>query len=154
MNHLNSLIIEGNVVRQADLSEPAAGFKVCKFPVAVNRWFKNKDGEGVSEVSYFDVETYGHMAEVCAKQAEKGRGVRVVGRLKQDRWKDNEDKTQTKIYIVAEHVEYKPKFQNNDTEEKADAVKSGDNVKKETAATEVKETSMEQQSETVEEAVF
>ena len=48
MNQLNSLIIEGNVVRQAELSEPTAGFKVCKFPVAVDRWYKNRNGEGVS----------------------------------------------------------------------------------------------------------
>ncbi len=111
MNQLNSLIIEGNVVKQAELLEPAAGFKVCKFPLAVNRWYKNKDGEGVTEVSFFDVETYGKMAEICAKQACKGRSVRVVGRLKQDRWKDSENKSQSKIYVVAEHLEYKPKMQ-------------------------------------------
>lgn len=113
MNQLNSLIIEGNVVRQAELSEPTAGFKVCKFPVAVDRWYKNRNGEGVSEVSYFDVETYGKMAEVCEKQGLKGRGVRVVGRLKQDRWKDSEGKSQSRIYVIAEHVEYKPKPQSN-----------------------------------------
>lgn len=109
MNQLNSLIIEGNVVRAAELSEPTAGFKVCKFPVAVNRWYKNRNGESVSEVSYFDVETYGRMAEICEKQGAKGRGVRVVGRLKQDRWKDSDGKNISKIYVVAEHIEYKPK---------------------------------------------
>lgn len=149
MNHLNSLIIEGNIARQGELSEPAAGFKVCKFPVAVDRWYKNKEGNGVTEVSFFDVETYGHMAEVCAKQASKGRGVRVVGRLKQDRWKDSENKTQTKVYVVAEHVEYKPKSQ---TSEDANDVNAAD-VKKETAAPEA-DASLEQQSEMVEEAVF
>lgn len=152
MNHLNSLIIEGNVVKQADLVEPAAGFKVCRFPVAVDRWYKNKDGNGVSEVSYFDVETYGHMAEVCAKQAVRGRGVRVVGRLKQDRWKDAGDKTQSKIYIIAEHVEYKPKASTAETENKEDAVKPEEELKNETAAP--AETTVEQQSEMVEEAVF
>lgn len=116
MNQLNSLIIEGNVVKQAELLEPAAGFKVCKFPLAVNRWYKNKDGEGVTEVSFFDVETYGKMAEICAKQACKGRSVRVVGRLKQDRWKDSENKSQSKIYVVAEHLEYKPKMQTTSDE--------------------------------------
>lgn len=115
MNQLNSLIIEGNVVRQAELYEPTTGFKVCKFPVAVDRWYKNRNGEGVTEVSFFDVETYGKMAEICSKQSQKGRGIRVVGRLKQDRWKDAEGKNLSRIYVVAEHVEFKPKPQSNST---------------------------------------
>jgi len=35
--------------------------------------------------------------------------VRVVGRLKQDRWEDPEGKTRSKVHIVAEHVEFKPR---------------------------------------------
>lgn len=149
MNQLNSLIIEGNVVNQPDLLEPADGFKVCKFTVAVNRWYKNKDGNGVSEVSFFDVETYGRMAEICAKQAVKGRGLRIVGRLQQDRWKDSENKSHSKVYVIAEHIEYKPKMQ--DTNE---TVKSEADVKKETAEPAKAIASVEQQSEMVEETVF
>jgi len=141
MNNLNSLIIEGNVVRQGNLVEPADGFKICSFPVAVNRWYKNKSGEGVTEVSYFEVEAYGRMAEVCEKQSTKGRGVRVVGRLKQDRWKDDDGKSHSKIYVVAEHIEYKPKpqFQSEDETE--------------TVESEAEPVVMEQDS-VVEEAVF
>ena len=108
MNNLNSLIIEGNVVKKSILTELSTGFKKCSFPVAVNRWYKNRDGEGVSEVSFFDVITYGKMAEFCDKKATKGRGIRVVGRLKQDRWQDKDGKWASKIYVVAEHIEYKP----------------------------------------------
>ena len=111
MYQLNSLILEGNVVRQAECVEPTKGFKVCKFPIAVNRFSKNSNGEAYEEVSFFDVEAYGKMAEVCEKNSTKGRGLRVVGRLKQNRWKDADGKTQSKIFVVAEHIEYKPKTQ-------------------------------------------
>ncbi len=113
MNQLNSLIIEGNAVKSAEFSEPKAGFYVCRFPVAVNRWYKSRNNEGVSEVSYFDVEAYGKLAEYCSKKIEKGLGMRVVGRLKQARWKDKDGKTQSKVYVIAEHIEYKPKFDNS-----------------------------------------
>ena len=33
MNQLNSLIIEGNIVRNAELKEPAKDFKVCRFKI-------------------------------------------------------------------------------------------------------------------------
>ena len=108
MNQLNSLILEGNLVRDAVLAEPVPGFKKCLFSVGVNRYYKNKKNEDVNEVSFFDVEAYGKMAEYCEVKAKKGRGVRVVGRLKQDTWKDSEGKTMSKIYVVAEHIEYKP----------------------------------------------
>ena len=108
MNQLNSLILEGNLVRDAVLAEPVPGFKKCVFSVGVNRFYKNKKNEDVNEVSFFDVEAYGKMAEYCEQKAQKGRGIRVVGRLKQDTWKDSEGKTASKIYVIAEHIEYKP----------------------------------------------
>lgn len=107
MNQLNSLIIEGNLVADATIREPAPGFKVCKFSVGVNRYSK-VNGEAVNEVSFFDVEAYGNLAEYAEKHAAKGKGVRIVGRLKQDRWTDGENKNCSRVYVVAEHIEYKP----------------------------------------------
>lgn len=113
MNQLNSVIIEGNLVKKAELRQPKEGFKVCTFCVGVNRWHKKANGDGESEVSYFEVETFGHTAELCAEKGEKGREIRVVGRLKQDRWNDSNDKTKSRIYVVAEHIEFKPKYVSN-----------------------------------------
>lgn len=128
MNHLNSIILEGNVVRQADFSEPAEGFKKCSFSLAVNRFSKTSKGDSYEEVSFFDVEAYGKMAEICDKNVTRGRGARVVGRLKQDRWKDSDGKNKSKIYVVAEHVEFKPKLQKTDESEiaKSDDVNAED----------------------------
>lgn len=127
MNQLNSIILEGNLVRQAEMSEPAKGFRVCKFPLAVNRFSKSQNGDSFEEVSYFDVEAYGKVAEICEKQGLKGRGIRVVGRLKQSRWKDNDGKTQSKIFVIAEHVEYRPVFQKEEEHEKRENNKLGHN---------------------------
>ncbi len=114
MNQLNSIILEGNLVANAELSEPTKGFKVCRFSLGVNRFTKSLNGESIDEVSFFDVEAYGKLAETCEKNCSKGRGVRVVGRLKQNRWKNNEGKNVSRIIIIAEHIEYKPKFEKKD----------------------------------------
>lgn len=135
MNQLNSLILEGKLVRDATLYEPVEGFKVCKFALAVNRWYKNKNNEGVEEVSFFDVEVYGRTAEFCQKKGVKGRDVRVVGRLKQDTWKDENGKTMSKVYVVAEHIEYKPVFQKQgETSTPEDEVNVSVKVEKEAVA--------------------
>jgi single-strand DNA-binding protein len=114
MNNLNSILLEGNLVADPELRYTPNGAAVCSFRVASNRFFKQEE-ELQKEVSYFDVTTWNRQAEVCNEYLSKGRGVRVVGRLKQDRWQDAEGKTRSKVHIVAEHVEFKPKFKNDET---------------------------------------
>ena len=117
MNQLNSLIIEGNVVRAPELREPKDGFKVCTIPLAVNRFYRNAKGDGVNEVSFFDVETFGKMAEICYKKCGKGRGLRVVGRLRQARWVKSDGHNTSKISIIAEHIEFKKKVVKQESSE-------------------------------------
>jgi single-strand DNA-binding protein len=120
MNNLNSVLIEGNLVRDPQYRETAKGTPICTFSIASNRFFKS-DGSLEKEVSFFDVETWAKLAENCSNLGHKGRGVRVVGRLKQDRWNDSEGRARSKIAIVAEHVEFRPEFKKeNDSEQTAE----------------------------------
>ena len=88
MNSLNQIIIEGNVVRKQE-QRNGGSLSICTFPIAVNRTTKSQDGKLNEEVSFFDVDTFGNIADFSSKYATKGRGVRIVGRLKQNRWKDD-----------------------------------------------------------------
>ncbi len=115
MNSLNSILIEGNLTRDPLLNETPKGTTVCTFGVASNRFYKQND-ELQKEVSFFEVEVWARLAEACAENLKKGRGVRVVGRLKQDRWTDAEGKNHEKVRIVAEHVEFKPQFKGKEAD--------------------------------------
>lgn len=115
MNSLNSIIIEGNLVRDPNLKTTPNGYQVCTFNVASNRFYRQND-QTEKEVSFFEVETWSKLAQTCGEVLKKGRGVRIVGRLKQDRWEDQSGKTISKIKIVAEHVEFRPIFKNNEVE--------------------------------------
>jgi single-strand DNA-binding protein len=109
MNNLNSILIEGNLVRDPAFRSTAKGTSLCTFSLASNRYHKNDNGTE-QEVSFFDVEAWAKLAETCQSLGHKGRGVRVVGRLRQDRWNDNDGKPHSKISIVAEHIEFRPDF--------------------------------------------
>jgi single-strand DNA-binding protein len=109
MNNLNSILLEGNLVRDPVLKNTAKGTPVCTFSVASNRFFKQDDGLE-KEVSYFDVETWARLAENCRDLGHKGRGVRVVGRLKQERWQGADGTAKSRVLIIAEHVEFRPDF--------------------------------------------
>ncbi|AEF84327.1 single-stranded DNA-binding protein [Treponema primitia ZAS-2] len=109
MNNLNSIIIEGNLVRDPLLRSTQKGTSLCTFSLASNRFYK-QEGGFEKEVSFFDVESWAKLADACYNLGHKGRGVRVVGRLKQDRWNGTDGKQRSRIAIVAEHVEFRPEF--------------------------------------------
>ena len=107
MNTLNSVIVEVNVVKKPEIRKTPKGTDVCTLGVAVNRWYKGLDGQIQEEVSFFDVNAWGALAGACVEKCDKGRGVRVVGRLRQNRWVDPEGKKKSRVVIEAEHVEFK-----------------------------------------------
>jgi single-strand DNA-binding protein len=107
MNALNSIIIEGNLVKAPELRKTEKGTSFCQFSVAVNRWYKQQNDEMAREVSFFDVTAWGQQAQQVAGKGSKGQGLRVVGRLKQDRWIDTSGKQCSRVVIIAEHVEFR-----------------------------------------------
>jgi single stranded DNA-binding protein len=95
----NATLIEGDLVRDPELSCTTKGTAVCKFSVACNRSYKQGDGFQ-KEVAYFDISCWTRLAEVCGEYLKKGRGVRVVGRLKQDGWTDADGQGQEEAELV------------------------------------------------------
>jgi single-strand DNA-binding protein len=117
MNQLNSILLEGNLVRDPMTKTTSKGTPLCAFAVASNRYFR-QGSDTEKEVSFFDVEAWSNLAEKCGQYLKKGRGVRVVGRLKQERWTGTDGKAYAKVKIVADHVEFKPEFKQKDGEGK------------------------------------
>lgn len=133
MNDLNEVIIEGKLVKDPEMKWlKEADNAVCKFTVAVNKSYKDKNSnEWVKDTSYFLVETWKGVAVSCERYLKKGRGVRVVGELKQSLWKDKEngDKIRERVYIIAEHVEFQPvKKTENDPDVIKSHVQEEDNI--------------------------
>ena len=104
---LNSVNIMGNLTKDPELKSIPSGKSVCSLSIANNRVY-TKNSEKVTEVSYFDVEVWGVVAENCAKYLKKGSGVIVEGRLKQDRW-EKDGKTQSRVRISANSVHFMPR---------------------------------------------
>jgi len=108
---LNSVNIMGNLTRDPELKYTNSGRSVCNLSIANNRVY-TKNGEKVTEVSYFDIEVWAKVAENCAKYLTKGSGIIVEGRLRQDRW-EKDGKTQSRVRIVANNIHFMPKRGDN-----------------------------------------
>ena len=99
MNNFNSVLIEGTLIKDAINGVSVNGQAVCGFSI---------ESKHEMETGYFDIQAFGKLAEHVRSYARKGRGVRVVGRLKQENRTSFDGKTISRLFIVAEHIEYRP----------------------------------------------
>ena len=106
MNHLNSVLIEGNITREPVLKK-TSGDPVCTFVIASDRFYK-KGSVKEKETGFFEIHAWGKLAVIAHSYGHKGRGIRVEGRLKHDRWNGPDGNQRSKIVIVAENLELRP----------------------------------------------
>lgn len=118
MNSLNQVAIEGNICFDPELKKTPSGTSVCTLTIAVNRTYKNSKKEPVNEVSFVSIETFGNLAENCYKFCPKGRLIQVLGHLKQSRWEDDKGTKHSKLYVMAEHIEFKTRPKNKDNQQR------------------------------------
>jgi len=108
MNNLNSTLLEGQLLREPEVEE-RDGERVYLITLESNRYSRDKDGHIEKETGFFDVEiTESDLIEKTRLQKGcKGRGARIVGRLRQDRWEDDAGRPCSRIVIVAEHIQFR-----------------------------------------------
>ena len=80
----HTIIIVGNVGRDAEMRYTPSGAAVASFSVATNRQYTASSGEKVKETVWFRISAWGKQAEVCNQYVNKGRKVLVEGRLTAD----------------------------------------------------------------------
>lgn len=77
----NKVILAGNVTRDPEIKTVGIDNKVCKFAIAVNKKYKNAQGETVESVCFVNIEAWSKLSELCGKYIKKGSCVLVDGRL-------------------------------------------------------------------------
>lgn len=82
----------------------ADGRPVTSFRLVCNRVRKGRDGERLEEADWFQITTFGRLAETTANLVTKGSHVLVFGRFSAREWQDNEGKTRTSLDVIADDV--------------------------------------------------
>lgn len=98
--NFNSVQLAGNLTRDPFVKVlPNSSTKVAELSLAVNRYFKKKNGEVDNKVAFIDLVCYDSAAEMVGLNFSKGDSIFVEGSLCQDRWEDSEGKKRSKVYI-------------------------------------------------------
>ena len=94
----NSVIITGNVTRDAELRYTAAQKPVLGFTVACNR--QGQDGQSAAD--FFPVVLWGKSAEALEKYLTKGKSVLVKGRLQTRSYESKTGEKRNVTEIIAD----------------------------------------------------
>jgi len=80
----HTIIVVGNVGKDAEMRYTPSGAAVTSFSVAANNQYTSSSGEQVKETVWFRVSAWGKLAEICNQYVKKGMLVLVEGRLNAD----------------------------------------------------------------------
>ena len=106
MRGFSKAIITGNLTRDPELRTTPNGASVCSFSVAVNRVYKDSNGEQKEDVSFIDCSAWGRLAEMINQYAKKGSGVLVSGRLDQRSFEGKDGVRRSRTEIVVEDFNF------------------------------------------------
>jgi single-strand DNA-binding protein len=100
---MNKVSLVGRLTKDPELRLTTEGAQVGNFTLAVNRIWKNADGE--RKADFIPVVIWRKQAEHCAKYLCKGSLVSVEGRIQVRRY-EREGRTQWMTEVVAESVQF------------------------------------------------
>lgn len=102
----NEVRLSGRLTRNPDLRDMGtSGGVCCDFSLAQSRSFTNSStGKRETVTEYFDCTAFGKTAEYMSNECMQGDTVLVRGRLKQDRWEDEQGNKRSKVKVLADGV--------------------------------------------------
>ena len=146
MANYNKVILMGNLTRDPELRYTPTGTAVVNLRLAVNRRFRDRNGEQRDEACFLTVVVWDKQAELCNQYLQKGRPVFVEGRLQSRSFEDSSGNKRNVLEVRAERIQFlgprpapsaQAKDISPDLEEKTDSLKEESwlgNIERETDA--------------------
>lgn len=106
MASFNKVILMGNLTRDPQLRYLPSNMAVCEFGLAVNRRWRDKDGNQKEEVCFVDVTAWGRQAETINQYLTKGRGILIEGHLRLESWTGQDGQKRSKHTVVVENFQF------------------------------------------------
>lgn len=102
---MNKIILLGRLVKAPDVSysNSETPTLIARYTLAVDRRIKKNDGQ---TADFIDCVVFGKAAEFAEKYFGKGTQICISGRLQIDVYKDKENKTARKTYVIVENQEF------------------------------------------------
>jgi single-strand DNA-binding protein len=107
MASFNRVILMGNLTRDPELRTlPNSDTQVCDFALAVNRKWRDANGNEQEEVLFIDCAAFGRTGQTIGENLTKGRPIHIEGRLKFEQWEQEDGQRRSKIRVVVEQFRF------------------------------------------------
>lgn len=101
----NKVTLVGRLGKDPEMKYTQGGTGYCKFSIATDESWKDKDGEKQSVTTWHDIIVWSKLAEVCEKYLQKGKQVLIEGKIQKRSWDDKESgKKMWAVEIVASNM--------------------------------------------------
>ena len=109
--NINKVQASGNLTKQPEMRNTNTGTAVMSFSLAVNRVWKDKQGDKQEEVEFINCVAWGRTAEIITQYAVKGQNLFIEGRLKTSNYQDKNGVTKYKTEVIVSEMQFgqKPK---------------------------------------------
>lgn len=101
----NKVILLGNLTRDPELRTTNNGRSVCSFSLAVNRTWRDADGNSQEAVTFVDCTAWAKAGEIIHQYTQKGRALLVSGRLDSRSWEQDGQK-RSKLEVTVEDFNF------------------------------------------------
>src|SRR3990167_3474814 len=116
------VIMAGNLTRDPEMRYTPTGMAIAKFGLAVNRSWKDDQGNVKEECTFVDVDCFGKQAEAIGQYLKKGRPLLLEGRLKMDTWEDKQtNQKRSRLGVVLESFTFIDGGNTNEGGQQSDA---------------------------------
>lgn len=95
---MNLVIMKGRLTADATVRTANSGKAVAGFTLAVDRKYKNKDGERQSD--FIRMTAFGNTAEFIQRYTKKGQEILIEGEMQQNDWEKDGVKHQSYQVVV------------------------------------------------------
>ncbi len=100
----NNVTLIGNLVEDPELRFTPSGVPMAKLRFAVNRRWRDNNGDWQEDTSFFGGTVWREQAETVAESLQKGARVIVTGRLEQRSWETQEGEKRSIVEIAIDEV--------------------------------------------------
>lgn len=98
------VIAMGRVTKEPEVRYTQSGKCVCTFIIAVNREFKNEEGN--YDADFVPVVVWGKAAELAGNSLDKGHRILVEGRLQNRSYEAKDGSKRYIAEIISQHIEF------------------------------------------------
>lgn len=99
---LNRVVLIGRLTKDSDLTYTPTGVAVCKFTLAIDRNYKNAQGE--RDTDFINCVVYRQTAEFAANYTNKGKMICIEGRIQVRSYTAQDGQKRWVTEVIADNI--------------------------------------------------